>query len=318
MDPPSVSLLARDEESGAVCIRCTVSGQTEWRFEHSAPRSSLKTPPEARVFPSQFKNFDYCPSPDGTDANLLVMFHGLGDSPTPFTKLGKQFSLPQTALLALRAPFALPLELGYGWFECIDLAKGDFIQPQRGEKRRVQSLQRCLAELDKVLEVLLTCGWAHRELFLFGYSQGGTVAMEWTLHGHKAFGGVVAVAAGLVEERQWSELWPPESFDSNVPTASSSTEIPASSVDCLIIAGHRDTTVSPRWAKKSALLWGDAAEVAFFDKKHDMLRSPEEAKAVMTFFGSRLVRISAWEQDPDVHLIGAGGENGGAFVNRIT
>jgi hypothetical protein len=88
-------------------------------------------------------------------------------------------------------------------------------------------------------------------------------------------------------------------------------------LDYLIIAGRRDTTFPPGWATKSALLLGKSAQLEFFDKGHDMLKLPEEAKAVMTFLGSRLLRVSAWEQDPDVHLIGAGG-NGGIFVERVS
>ena len=56
--------------------------------------------------------FDYEPSADGVHANLLIMLHGLGDSHKPFTALAKQMSLPQTAFLSLRAPHALPLDLG--------------------------------------------------------------------------------------------------------------------------------------------------------------------------------------------------------------
>lgn len=64
--------------------------------------------------------FDYCPSDDGTDENLLILLHGLGgpngifvafisnmitgDTHIPFGKLGRSFKLPQTATLALRAP----------------------------------------------------------------------------------------------------------------------------------------------------------------------------------------------------------------------
>ena len=65
-------------------------------------------------------SFDYCPSDDGTDENLLILLHGLGafngifverlshiitgDTHIPFGKLGRSFKLPQTATLALRAP----------------------------------------------------------------------------------------------------------------------------------------------------------------------------------------------------------------------
>jgi predicted esterase len=252
-----------------------------------------------------------------------VFFHGLGDSPSPFAKLGTQFALPQTAILALRAPCELPLELGNGWFDVVDIAKSDFIKPQLGETRRVRSLLECFGDLDAALEVLLMCGWIHKEIFLFGFSQGGTAAMEWALHReHELFGGIVAVAAGLMEERQWPELWPPKKKSECKAIGTSSKTGEKAPGDCLILAGRRDTTVPPSWANKSAALFSGtahcvggttldskrfSAEVVFFDKAHGMLGSPQEAKAVMTFLAPRLVRISAWEQDPDVYLVGASG-----------
>lgn len=68
--------------------------------------------------------FVYHPSPDGVDENLLIMLHGLGmgiydsshaitltvsvvfagDTEAPFANLGRKLRLPQTSVLALRAP----------------------------------------------------------------------------------------------------------------------------------------------------------------------------------------------------------------------
>ncbi len=68
--------------------------------------------------------FTYIPSDDGTDENLLIILHGLGnylrrpesprldihtirstgDTHVPFAKMGRQLKLPQTAILSLRAP----------------------------------------------------------------------------------------------------------------------------------------------------------------------------------------------------------------------
>ena len=332
--------LARDTEAGAICLRCGTTGKSEWRFESSAKSTGPKPPPKHSKFPSRLQRFEYRPSPDGVDANLLVFFHGLGDSPAPFIKLGEQFALPQTALLALRAPSELPLELGSSWYDVIDTEKGDFIEIRRGERRRVQSLSKCFEDLDQALAVILECGWLPHEVFLFGFSQGGTVAMEWALHHRQpSFGGIVAVAAGLMEERQWPTNWPP-SKRKEAPSKNAKTSLASlgstgkSPGDCLILAGRQDTTVLPKWASKSAKLFSDPtnwvngddkragtlnmktapkAEVVFFEKAHGMLASPEEAIAVMTFLAPRLRKISAWEQDPDVYLVGSK-ETGGATV----
>ena len=345
MEPKASVTVARDSEAGAICLRCNASGKTEWRFEHSAPPSGPKTSPKRSTFPARLQRFEYRPSPDGIDTNLLVFFHGLGDSPAPFIKLGEQFALPQTALLALRAPCELPLELGSSWFDVIDMEKSDFIQPCRGERRRVQSLSKCFEDLDQALGVLLECGWLPHELFLFGFSQGGTVAMEWALHRHRQpmFGGIMATAAGLMEEWQWPTNWPPskrsKAASKKAKTTSTASHVNSGKTpgDCLILAGRQDTTVPPTWASQSAKLFSDPtnwvdggdrnkknsgvanspkAEVAFFEKAHGMLASPEEAAAVMNFLAPRLRKISAWEQDPDVYLVGSK-EAGSATVEGL-
>ena len=85
----------------------------------------VKPSPKNSKVPGQFF---YAPSDDGTDENLLILLHGLGtlvrqlptfgsgceklmvfvtspgDTHIPFSKLGKSLKLPQTAVLALRAP----------------------------------------------------------------------------------------------------------------------------------------------------------------------------------------------------------------------
>ncbi|KAG8916516.1 hypothetical protein FRC01_003018 [Tulasnella sp. 417] len=61
----------------------------------------VKPHPKSGEIPLEFT---YFPSDDGTDENLLILLHGLGDTHVPFAKLGKSLKLPQTATLALRAP----------------------------------------------------------------------------------------------------------------------------------------------------------------------------------------------------------------------
>ena len=84
----------------------------------STPRN--KPTPKSAGIPVPF---EYSPSDDGTDENLLILLHGLGifpppilhrstlithiglgDTHKPFARLGKSLKLPQTATLALRAP----------------------------------------------------------------------------------------------------------------------------------------------------------------------------------------------------------------------
>lgn len=90
----------------------------ELHLREPALRPRTKPQPKAPDIPLPFF---YASSADGTDENLLILLHGLGglhsiiliedgamygagDTHLPFAKLGKSLKLPQTAILALRAP----------------------------------------------------------------------------------------------------------------------------------------------------------------------------------------------------------------------
>lgn len=50
--------------------------------------------------------------------NMLLLLHGLGDQPAGFASLGRKMALPETTVLALRAPLPLPAGLpGHAWHE---------------------------------------------------------------------------------------------------------------------------------------------------------------------------------------------------------
>lgn len=69
--------------------------------------------------------YSYDRARDGTDANVLVMFHGLGDHMAPFTTLGRslQNTLPQTAVMSVQAPKKVPFlddEHACMWWDSFD------------------------------------------------------------------------------------------------------------------------------------------------------------------------------------------------------
>lgn len=120
--------------------------------------------------------FDYCPSDDGTDENLLILLHGLGDTHKPFGRLGRSLKLPQTATLALRAPDLIPYlyEEAYQWYESFD---------PLGELIPNPNPTPALELMSKVINHLTTdCAWPANRIHLFGFAQGGTVAAEFAVH----------------------------------------------------------------------------------------------------------------------------------------
>ncbi|KAL6759134.1 Alpha/Beta hydrolase protein [Haematococcus lacustris] len=141
---------------------------------------------------------------DGLDTNLLLLFHGLGDRHTPYAALAAKLALPQTASLALGGPLEVPeSDGGRAWFVTHEEEGWEPIQPRPGETRRLRSLARTARLVSELLRRLVDSGrWRYNQLSLFGFSQGGTLALEVaTQHrGSQALAGVVSIAGPLLEE----------------------------------------------------------------------------------------------------------------------
>ncbi|KAJ9639888.1 hypothetical protein H2201_007334 [Coniosporium apollinis] len=130
--------------------------------------------------------------------NILVLLHGLGDTHLPFTQLARQLSLPETACLSLRAPYPLPDLFGipgYHWGDDIqfDSSSGE-MDMDTGFKTSIK-----LVAEDVIRKVLVEkCGYATREIMLFGFGQGALAALGAAAElEEQELGGVVAVGGFL-------------------------------------------------------------------------------------------------------------------------
>ncbi|CAE6485388.1 unnamed protein product [Rhizoctonia solani] len=139
--------------------------------------------------------FVYSPSDDGVDENLLIVLHGLGDTMAPFVRMAKQLKLPQTAILVLQAPDPIPfLDQGeemYQWYTSFT-SLGEMIE-RPNPLPAVEKIHRAIAHLKD------ECRWTESRIHLFGFAQGGTVALESALRLPGGIKSVVSVAGGLVE-----------------------------------------------------------------------------------------------------------------------
>ncbi|KAF5334771.1 hypothetical protein D9611_012972 [Ephemerocybe angulata] len=141
-------------------------------------RESPNTVPKVKEKPKKASiptPFSYWPSDDGTDENLLVLLHGLGDTQVPFGKLGHSLKLPQTAVLALRASEQIPYlyEDAYQWYPSFD-ALGEMLA-NPNPTIALELLAKVVNHLTDDLQ------WPLDRIHLFGFAQGGSVAAEFAI-----------------------------------------------------------------------------------------------------------------------------------------
>ncbi|CEG73761.1 hypothetical protein RMATCC62417_09080 [Rhizopus microsporus] len=225
--------------------------------------------------------FDYSPSQDGIDHNLLILLHGLGDSKTPFTRLGQQLKLPQTAIISIQGPEEVPyLDGCFQWFPSFNLLTGELLPP--GHPEKMKGLLNTRSKINKLLEHLINdCNWNPPNIFLFGFSQGGTVALDIALFGKvRNLGGIISISGYLLEE---------QSTDSRIDEGYPGY--------ILITQGERDETMNKPIAetkfKQIKKLCSSSAEVsqAFIPNKgHTMPSTEQEWRLIHTFFGKNMPR----------------------------
>ncbi|TVY12561.1 putative hydrolase, partial [Lachnellula arida] len=139
--------------------------------------------------------------------NILILLHGLGDTHTSFTSLGKSLNLPETATISLRAPNPIPpiftgsSEPSFHWGDDIlfDESKGS-IDLDAGFTTTTKILLHNIIQ-----EVLIEkCHYPPRNILFYGYGQGGMAALSVAAAAatqdtemEMEFGGVVSVGGRL-------------------------------------------------------------------------------------------------------------------------
>ncbi|KAI7875729.1 Alpha/Beta hydrolase protein [Mucor mucedo] len=251
------------------------------------------TPPKA----SKTKlSFDYTPSQDGIDHNLLVLLHGLGDSKGPFTNLGKQLKLPQTATLSVQAPEPVPYMDGcFQWFPSFDMLTGDLLTPANPE--RLKGLLRTREMMDGLINHLIKdCGFNPSNIFFFGFSQGGTVALDTVLFGKvRNLGGVVSISGYLLEEQR---------VDRKLGDGYAGY--------ILVTQGEKDGTIGSKFEAEKRFKaierqcgsTAETSQIFITNKDHTMPSSEREWRLIHTFFGKNMSRRNIeLENMSDVYLV---------------
>jgi predicted esterase len=220
---------------------------------------------------------------DGWDEHVLLLLHGFGDADVNFAAFGAKLQLPQTAVLAVRAPIPM-LDMGFTWFD-VFTESGDVCFDSIDA---IASLRETSAALLPLLQRVHTRhGYALRNMFMLGYSQGGTIALGVAQAlGSIAIGGIVSICGA-----------PPPPL----PKAM------CSSTPILFTLGERDVSADSKshaWSQFQTQWRSSAASSpqssAAADELHDcvmlhvagkaeaMVQGEDETRALMQFFGRHL------------------------------
>ncbi|GAA5838997.1 hypothetical protein JCM3766R1_004551 [Sporobolomyces carnicolor] len=244
--------------------------------------------------------FAYSPSPDGVDSNLVVFFHGLGDTCKPFAQLGKSLNLPQTAILSLQAPSQIPLleEPAFQWWDSFD---------PLGEMIPNPNPTKALELMSKVIEHLTSpsgSNWALAEIHLFGFAQGAQLAGELALHlarprptassttttttTRESIGSIVAVSGGLLSH----------------PTMPESSKPDHTRVCVVYRKGEERQVGLASWKKGYKVV--TEVKLDSGRGREGMPRGFDEWKEIMRFWSEVLIRRSALERTGDVYEMSGG------------
>lgn len=127
----------------------------------------------------------------------MLLLHGLGDTHAPFASFASKLNLPETACISLRGPAKLPFDLeGYHWGDDIVFDEGNGeMDVDTGFKRATKLV------LEEIIKQSLVgkCGYKAREIMLFGFGQGGMVALNVAaeIGREDELGGVVSIGGAL-------------------------------------------------------------------------------------------------------------------------
>ncbi|KAL2920052.1 hypothetical protein HK105_200118 [Polyrhizophydium stewartii] len=265
----------------------------------------------------------YTPSADGVSGNLLVLFHGLGDTAANFAKFGVRMQLPQTAVCALTGPSPIPFfDEGTGWFPHFDdegEGKLAWIALE-GDSENVAAAQMLTATRALVVGFLAESvfeseshrdGWPAERVFLLGFAQGGAAALDAALLGTRPGADSAPLqVGGVVSIGGWLE---PARYAAGALDGAGARRLAARQTrpHVLVTAGERDETVAvsrvPALVAALRGLVAAPAQVAHevvAGKPLAMPQSAGEMRAIVRFFADHLhLRNLALEAMADVYEI---------------
>ncbi|KAI3391913.1 hypothetical protein diail_6615 [Diaporthe ilicicola] len=239
------------------------------------------------------------PTPPESTTAILILFHGLGDTDAPFVGFAEGLNLPGVLGISVRginplppSLLGLPLDSGpprnFHWGDDLNLAPTPTgLDADPGFTKATDLILNRL-----IRETLVEkCGWTLSDILLFGYGQGGSLALGLAskiregpqveevkedkdgkpVETSKAFKGVASIGGDL----------PP----SMIPSLSAR---PKSETPVLICRGKSCETVDDEAVEFIQKEFSNVQDVKWDKADSTMPSSKEEVVSLMKFFADRL------------------------------
>ncbi|PSR85814.1 Alpha/Beta hydrolase protein [Coniella lustricola] len=161
------------------------------------PKIRIPRPEDFAALSPQLNVSLHSPSPPESTTAILILFHGLGDSETSFGTFARNMNLPGVLAIAVRGTSPLPPALLGGLSDDIDTSGpprhfhwGDDLTLAAGGAGGAAAADAALDTdpgFAKAYNAIMTrlvretlldgCGWEMADIMLFGFGQGGSLAL---------------------------------------------------------------------------------------------------------------------------------------------
>eukprot|EP00039_Didymoeca_costata_P026009 m.14690 g.14690 ORF g.14690 m.14690 type:complete len:181 (+) comp5188_c0_seq1:1002-1544(+) len=162
---------------------------------------------------------------------------------------------------------------------------------QLGCESHIRGLSRCRKLVHKLIQRLSRCGWDSRDVYMFGFSQGGTVVLDFVISTSFSMGGAISVSGPLFE---WH-------------TKKEHRQTKGEAAPLLLTLGCKDPNVSMQNARQVAKKLRSSGlnlEISEFERGHGMPNTKDEMRTIHGVLSSRFrLRNIALEKDPDVYEV---------------
>ena len=140
---------------------------------------------------STLKTIEYCLG--NTPAYTVICMHGLGASANDLYSIAKALQLPSTRFVFPQAPnIPVTINNGHtmpGWY---DVRSMDFASAVRSDHAGVDASCEAIKQL--IANEQAQYGIPPERIFLMGFSQGGSIALELGLHSPNRFAGIIGLS----------------------------------------------------------------------------------------------------------------------------